>query len=114
MNSSIDFSSRGLSFESPREYIKGQLALLELPLEGYDSGKKIKILVSIAWCRKSKEGGYRVGAEIVAIDPTEKCILQERLSLIREEMDEVKKEIALRSKKKAAKKKTAKKKASKK
>lgn len=83
VNTSIDFSSNGMSFETPKAYSKGNLVLLELPLEGLGSGKRIKVLVSVAWCRRADDQKYRVGAEIVAIDPTEKKILHAHLSKLK-------------------------------
>jgi Tfp pilus assembly protein PilZ len=68
-NSTVDWSSGGLSFETTREYQKGNLVLLEVVM----SEEPLKLLVCVAWVKTlRKDGIYQVGAELIAIDPVHK------------------------------------------
>jgi len=107
-NSAIDLSSNGISFETAQEYKKGTLVLLEVELDQ----QMLKLLVCVAWLKKSKETPHKfqVGAELIAIDPEHKKQMQGHLSsLIQKFSAKTKVSKKKTSKKKAAKKKTAKK-----
>jgi hypothetical protein len=112
-NSALDLSSNGISFETAQEYKKGTLILLEVEIEK----QLLKLLVCIAWIKKSKlsPDKYDVGAELIAIDPEHKKQMQGHLaSLIQKfsAQNKTKKKTVKKkkTKKKVAKKKTAKKK----
>ena len=107
-NSAIDLSSNGISFETAQEYKKGALVLLEVEMEQ----QLLKLLVCVAWIKKSKDtvDKFDVGAELIAIDPEHKKQMQGHLaSLIQKFSKTTKKKVV---KKKTAKKKTVKKKKS--
>lgn len=107
-NSAVDLSSNGISFETAQEYKKGTLVLLEVVIEE----QLLKLLVCVAWIKKSKETAdkFQVGAELIAIDPEHKKQMQGHLSSLIQKFSAKTKV----SKKKPAKKKTTKKKAVKK
>jgi Tfp pilus assembly protein PilZ len=75
-NSSIDLSSGGISFETEREYQKGNLVLLEVEV----NGDELKLLVCVAWVKKATAKGFEVGAELIAIDPVHKRRMQKHLN----------------------------------
>lgn len=106
-NSSMDISSNGISFETKRDYKKGNLVFLEADM----GGEQLKLLVCVAWVKKGENGLSQVGAELIAVNPTDKKKMQSILDQMIVEIRERKKKPA---KKTAAKKKTAKKKVSKK
>jgi Tfp pilus assembly protein PilZ len=105
-NSAVDLSSGGISFQTAQDYRTGTLVLLEFEV----GGEALKILVCVAWIKKSKEdpSKYVVGAELIAIDPEHKKAMQTHLAKLMRVSEES------RPKKKAAKKKSAKKKTAKK
>ncbi len=110
-NSAIDLSSNGISFNTAQEYKRGVLVLLEVQIED----QLLKLLVCVAWIKKSKieAGKYEVGAELIAIDPEHKKQMQGHLaSLIQKfsSQNKTKKQTKKKPKKKAAKKKIANKK----
>lgn len=108
-NSALDLSSNGISFETSQEYKKGVLVLLEVEIEQ----QLLKLLVCVAWVKKSKETAekFHVGAELIAIDPEHKKQMQGHLaSLVQKFSAQNKVKKKLSSKKKTAKKKAAKKK----
>lgn len=110
-NSAIDLSSNGISFETAQEYKKGALVLLEVEIEQ----QLLKLLVCVAWIRKSKGSPekFHVGAELIAIDPEHKKQMQGHLASLIQKFsakNKVKKKVS----KKKTKKKTTKKKAVKK
>lgn len=117
-NSAIDLSSNGISFETAQEYKKGVLVLLEVVIEQ----QLLKLLVCVAWIKKSPESPekFQVGAELIAIDPEHKKQMQghissliQRFTASKKPKKKVKKKTAKKSKKKVVKKKaTRKKKAS--
>ena len=113
-NSAIDLSSNGISFETEQEYKKGTLVLLEVNIEN----QLLKLLVCVAWIKKSKEtlNKFAVGAELIAIDPEHKKQMQGHLSsLIQKFSAKIKTNTKSKKKtKKNTKKKTAQKKTSKK
>lgn len=102
-NSAIDLSSNGISFETAQEYKKGALVLLEVEIDQ----QLLKLLVCVAWTKKSKDAAnkYQVGAELIAIDPEHKKQMQGHLASLIQKFSAQNK-----VKKKAAKKKTVKKK----
>jgi Tfp pilus assembly protein PilZ len=77
-NSAVDLSSGGISFQTAQEYQMGTLVLLEFEV----NGEALKILVCVAWIKKSKEDPSRhiVGAELIAIDPEHKKAMQTHLA----------------------------------
>ena len=104
-NSAVDLSSNGISFETAQEYKKGTLVLLEVVIEG----QLLKLLVCVAWIKKSA-GKFQVGAELIAIDPEHKKQMQGHLSsLIQKFSAQTKSLTKSVKKKKAAKKKSSKK-----
>ncbi len=103
----MDISSNGISFETKRDYKKGNLVFLEADM----GGEQLKLLVCVAWVKKGENGLSQVGAELIAVNPTDKKKMQSILDQMIVEIRERKKKPA---KKTAAKKKTAKKKVSKK
>ena len=100
-SSAIDLSSTGISFEASREYAKGSLVLLEVEMVQ----EPVKLRVCVAWTKKSNDGRFLVGAELVAIDPEQRKQLQTQLGKMIKDVASKK-----LGKKKAAKKKTSKKK----
>ena len=103
-NSALDLSSNGISFETAQEYKKGTLVLLEVEIDQ----QLLKLLVCVAWIKKSKESPdkFALGAELIAIDPEHKKQMQGHLaSLISKFSAQNKTE----KKKKPSKKKTSKK-----
>jgi len=74
-NTTLDLSSKGVSFETEREYSKGNLVLLEIEAEK----KSLKILVCVAWTKNLENDRRRVGAELIAIDPIDQLHLQKML-----------------------------------
>ncbi len=119
-NSSLDFSSSGVSFETIQEYQKGTLVLLEVEIDH----QMIKLLVCVAWVKNapkvagiaaSEQKRYQVGAELIAIDPEHKKLLQNHVGkLIRAHEQPIRDLKKKTTKKKAAKKKLVKKKMTKK
>jgi hypothetical protein len=100
-NSSVDLSSNGISFETSREYQKGTLVLLDVFL----SAEPLKLLVCVA--RSEPIGGqnlYRVGAELVAIDPLQKKKMAEHLGRLVDGFLKVRGKQKIRTKKKSRKK----------
>ncbi|MBS1958838.1 MAG: PilZ domain-containing protein [Bdellovibrionales bacterium] len=77
-NSAVDLSSGGISFQTAQEYKLGTLVLLEFEI----GGEALKILVCVAWIKKSKEdlSKHIVGAELIAIDPEHKKAMQTHLA----------------------------------
>ena len=110
-NSAIDLSSNGISFETAQEYKKGALVLLEVEIDQ----QLLKLLVCVAWLKKSKEtvDKFHVGAELIAIDPEHKKQMQGHLSSLIQKFSAQNK-VEKKAKKKITKKKAAKKKAAKK
>jgi Tfp pilus assembly protein PilZ len=111
-NSSVDLSSGGISFETKREYKKGNLVFLEVEIQS----EKLKLLVCIAWVKKTETPGvFHVGAELVAVNPGDKQKMQAHLDHMISEI-QVKKTAGKKSKakKKVAEKTAGKKAASKK
>lgn len=103
-NSSIDISSGGISFQAGRRYKKGSLVLLEVEIDS----DRLKILVCVAWVKKSKQRSdrFELGGELIAIDPVHKRKLQRHIqNLLGDEVPSKRKAPA----KKAAKKKAVKK-----
>ena len=106
-NSAVDLSSSGICFETAQEYKKGTLVLLEVEIDK----QMLKLLVCVAWIKKSPESPekFQVGAELIAIDPEHKKQMQGHLSSLIQKFSAKKKT----AKKKVAKKKTVKKSAKK-
>ena len=92
-NSALDLSSNGISFEIDQQLLK--------------------LLVCVAWIKKSKEfpEKFEVGAELIAIDPEHKKQMQTHLASLIQKFSAMAKKT---TSKKTAKKKTAKKKVAKK
>jgi hypothetical protein len=96
-NTTLDLSSGGISFETTREYQKGNLVLLEVEM----NGESLKLLVCVAWVKKSaREGAVKVGAELIAIDPVHKRKMQAQLNRLIKEVQKNKKVSKKKSKKK--------------
>ncbi len=106
-NSAIDLSSNGISFQTAQEYKKGALVLLEVEIEK----QLLKLLVCVAWTKKSRETAdrFHVGAELIAIDPEHKKQMQGHLASLIQKFSSQNKVKKKTVKKKTAKKKTAKK-----
>ena len=109
-NSAIDLSSNGISFDTAQEYKKGTLVLLEVVIEQ----QLLKLLVCVAWLKKSKEAAdkFQVGAELIAIDPEHKKQMQGHLSSLIQKFSAKTKVAKKKTKKKPAKKKAPSKKKS--
>lgn len=88
-NSAVDLSSGGISFQTAQEYKLGTLVLLEFEV----SGEALKILVCVAWIKKSKDDPSKhvVGAELIAIDPEHKKAMQSHLAKLMKMSDDSKK-----------------------
>ena len=111
-NSAVDLSSGGISFQTAQEYKIGTLVLLEFEV----GGENLKILVCVAWIKKSKEdpSKFLVGAELIAIDPEHKKAMQSHLAkLMRDGAPAKKSAKKVVKKKKKATKRPAKKKSAK-
>ena len=110
-NSSIDLSAGGISFETAREYQKGNLVLLEVEV----NGEALKLLVCVAWV-KSTPGAdtFQVGAELIAVDPVHKRKMKKHLNNLLDVIEKSKKKKSPSAKKTPAKKSLAKKTAKKK
>jgi len=106
-NSAIDLSSNGISFETAQEYKKGVLVLLEVEIDQ----QLLKLLVCVAWIKKSKVSAdkFFVGAELIAIDPEHKKQMQGHLASLIQKFSAQSK-AAKKSKKKTVKKKVVQKK----
>lgn len=102
-NSAVDLSSGGISFQTAQEYKIGTLVLLEFEV----AGEQLKILVCVAWTKKSKEDPSRhvVGAELIAIDPEHKKAMQSHLSKLMRVGEDSAKNTKSKTKKAASKKK---------
>jgi hypothetical protein len=108
-NSSVDLSSGGISFETSREYQKGTLVLLDVHL----TGEPLKLLVCVARIDSirgaaNESGGepalFRVGAELIAIDPLQKKMMARQLGRLVDDFLKAKSAKKVRSKKKPQKK----------
>ena len=105
-NSTIDLSSGGISFETTREYQKGNLVLLEVQM----SEEQLKILVCVAWVKKQGSDLFQVGAELIAVDPVHKRKMQKHLNEMIASLQSEKRKSKKNAKKKVARKAPAKKK----
>jgi hypothetical protein len=95
-NSSVDLSSSGISFETSREYPTGTLVLLDVHL----TGEPLKLLVCVARIEPIEgTGQFRVGAELIAIDPLQKKKMAQQLGRLMDDFLKSKSEKKLRSKK---------------
>ena len=77
-NSTIDLSSNGIAFETVQEYQVGTLVLLGVEIDS----EPVKLLVCVARVKRlntSDEVRFAIGAELIAIDPEHKKIMQEHL-----------------------------------
>lgn len=64
----VDFSSRGVAIHFSGRLPAGSQFVLVLP-QGADSS--LRLLCSVAHCRKRPDGGFGIGAEFVALVPTQ-------------------------------------------
>lgn len=105
----MDLSSGGISFETSREYQKGTLVLLDVHL----TGEPLKLLVCVARIdlirgEDHESGGgpalFRVGAELIAIDPLQKKMMARQLGRLVDDFLKAKSSKKVRSKKKPQKK----------
>jgi hypothetical protein len=106
-NSTLDLSTGGISFETKREYRVGNLVILDVEIRG----ERLKLLVCVARIEKVKPGTFRVGAEVIALDPAHKERMKAHLDALISENAALNRKP---TKKKAIRKKTAKKKTAKK
>ena len=97
-NSAVDLSGSGISFETSREYRKGDLVLLEIRMGSDD----LRLLVCVARVLKAK-GQFLVGAELIEVEPGQKQKMLEHLDhLVRNRAVKKKAKVQPRKVKKAA------------
>jgi hypothetical protein len=96
-NSSVDLSGSGISFETSREYRKGDLVLLEIRMGSDD----LRLLVCVARVLKTKSL-FLVGAELIEVEPGQKQKMLEHLDhLVRNRVVKKKAKVQSRKGKKA-------------
>jgi Tfp pilus assembly protein PilZ len=100
-NSAVDLSSGGVSFETAQEYAVGTLVLLEFEV----NEETLKVLVCVAWIKKSEAGKFLVGCELIAIDPEHRKAMQGHLQKLLKSAPKKSKKTKKAKKKLAAKKK---------
>ena len=60
----LDFSHRGIGFHVCGKMARGQQFIFQLPRE---DGGTTPVLCTVAYCRKSSESDFRIGAELTCI-----------------------------------------------